>query len=355
MLILGIESSCDETSCALVRDGREVLSNEIYTQIPIHLEYGGVVPEIASRNHLIKISDVVDNALEKAVVTFDDVDAIAVTRGPGLVGALLVGVNYAKALSYALKKPLIGVNHLKGHLLSPLLSYPELEPPYIALVVSGGNSYLAICHDYDEIEVLGKSRDDALGEAYDKVARTLGFEYPGGPKIDAAAKLGNGKAIDFPRVYLESGSLDFSFSGIKTAVLNYINSEKQRIKNAFLVSNKALVESRNLKQDLETELNKNDIAASFQEAVLEVLVNKSMLACKKYENKKLVVSGGVAANSRLRELFSIEAEKDGVEVYYPEFQYCTDNAAMIASAAYYVDKLEKEEALRLNANPALGL
>ncbi len=333
MLILGIESSCDETSCAIVKDGREVLSNEIYTQIPIHLEYGGVVPEIASRNHLIKISDVVDNALEKAGVSLDDVDAIAVTRGPGLVGALLVGVNYAKALSYALKKPLIGVNHLKGHLLSPLLTYPDLEPPYIALVVSGGNSYLAICHDYDDIEVLGKSRDDALGEAYDKVARTLDFEYPGGPKIDKAAKLGDGKAIDFPRVYLEEGSLDFSFSGIKTAVLNYINSQKQK----------------NL------EVNKNDVAASFQEAVLEVLVNKSILACKKYNNNKLVVSGGVAANSRLRELFSNEAEKNDIEVYYPEFQYCTDNAGMIAAAAYYIDALEKEAALRLNANPSLGL
>ncbi len=333
MLILGIESSCDETSCAVVKDGRNVLSNEIYTQIPIHVEYGGVVPEIASRNHLIKISDVVDNALKSANCTFDDIDAIAVTKGPGLVGALLVGVNYAKALSYALKKPLIAVNHLKGHLLSPLLNYPELKPPYMGLVVSGGNSYLAICHDYDEIEVVGKSRDDALGEAYDKVARTLGFEYPGGPKIDKAAKKGNGDAVHFPRVYLEEGSLDFSFSGIKTAVLNHINSENQ--KNSVL--------------------NKDDIAASFQEAVLEVLVNKSILACQKYNMQKLVVSGGVAANSRLRELFNEESKKNNIEVFYPELQYCTDNAGMIAAAAFYVDELKKEEALRLNANPALAL
>lgn len=334
MLILGIESSCDETSCALVRDGREVLSNEIYTQIPIHVEYGGVVPEIASRNHLIKISDVVDTALAKASCTFEDIDAIAVTMGPGLVGALLVGVNYAKALSYALNKPLIGVNHLKGHLLSPLLSYPELEPPYMGLVVSGGNSYLAICKDYDDLEVVGTSRDDALGEAYDKVARTLGFEYPGGPKIDAAAKRGNGSAISFPRVYLEPESLDFSFSGIKTAVLNHINSERQRGNE---------------------NLNREDIAASFQEAVLEVLVSKSIRACIRYEIDKLVVSGGVAANSRLRELFHQESVKHGIEMYYPAFEYCTDNAAMIASAAYYVAALNPEEALRLNADPALKL
>ncbi len=333
VLILGIESSCDETSCALVKNGREVLSNEIYTQIPIHVEYGGVVPEIASRNHLIKISDVVDNALKKADCQLEDVDAIAVTKGPGLVGALLVGLNYAKALSYALKKPLIAVNHLKGHLLSPLLSYPDLEPPYMALVVSGGNSYLAICHDYDEIEVVGASRDDALGEAYDKVARTLGFEYPGGPKIDKAAKQGDGKAIDFPRVYLEPDSLDFSFSGIKTAVLNYINSQKQK----------------------GLEINKDDVAASFQEAVLEVLVNKSIRACQKHNMDKLVVSGGVAANSRLRGLFNKETAQNNIAIYYPAFEYCTDNAAMIASAAFYVDKLNNEDSLRLNANPALSL
>lgn len=334
MLILGIESSCDETSCALVEDGRKVLSNEIYTQIPIHKEYGGVVPEIASRNHLIKISEIVDSALEKASCTFQKLDAIAVTKGPGLVGALLVGVNYAKALSYALKKPLIAVNHLKGHLLSPLLSYPELEAPYMGLVVSGGNSYLAICQDYDRIEIVGSSRDDALGEAYDKVARTLGFEYPGGPKIDAASKRGRRDAVHFPRIYLEEGSLDFSFSGIKTAVLNYINSEKQRGVQIF---------------------NKDDIAASFQEAVLEVLVEKSVRACKKYRMKKLVISGGVAANSRLRELFQEAGIKHGLELYYPAFEYCTDNAAMIAAAAYYERTLSFEEALRLNADPALSL
>ncbi len=333
MLILGIESSCDETSCALVEDGRKVLCNEVLTQIPIHIEFGGVVPEIASRNHLLKISDVVDNALKKAGKTFDDVDAISVTKGPGLVGALLVGVNYAKSLAYALKKPLIPVNHLKGHLLSPLLSYPELEAPYVALVVSGGNSYLAICHDYDEIEVIGASRDDAVGEAYDKVARTLGFQYPGGPKIDVSAKKGNREAIKFPRIYLEEGSLDFSFSGIKTAVLNYINSAKQK----------------------NIEINVDDISASFQEAVLEVLIAKSLIACKKYSMDKLVVSGGVAANSRLREILDEKAKTDNLKVYYPEMQYCTDNAAMIAAAAFYVDSIEGEELLRLNAYPGLKL
>ncbi len=332
MLILGIETSCDETSAAVVKDYRKVLSNVIHTQIPIHVEYGGVVPEIASRNHLVKISEIVDAALEEAGVSLSDIDAIAVTRGPGLVGAVLVGLNYAKALAYSLKKPLIGVNHLKGHLLSPLLSYPELKAPFMSLVVSGGHTYIALCKDYDDIKILGSTRDDAVGEAYDKVARTLGFEYPGGPKIDAAAKLGDRTKIPFPRTYLEEGSYDFSFSGIKSAVLNYVHNSNQRGQ----------------------EINSNDVAASFQEAVLEVLVSKSIAASLEYSMKDLVVSGGVAANSRLRELMTAESEKHGIDIYYPEFEYCTDNAAMIAAAGFYV-QVSEDGALDMNADPSLGL
>lgn len=332
LLILGIETSCDETSAAVVKDYRTVLSNIIHTQIPIHLEYGGVVPEIASRNHLIKISSVVDEALEKAGVSLKEIDAIAVTKGPGLVGAVLVGLNYAKALAYALKKPLIGVNHLIAHLLSPLLSYKQLEAPFMSLVVSGGHTYLAFCKDYNDIKIIGSTRDDAIGEAYDKVARTLGFEYPGGPKIDSAAKKGDKTKIIFPRTYLEKNTYDFSFSGIKSAVLNYIH-----------------------KQDLQGEpVDKNDVAACFQEAVLEVLISKSISACRNYNINKLVVSGGVAANSRLRELMNTNCEKLGISCYYPEFEYCTDNAAMIAAAAFYL-KNNDENPLTMNANPSMGL
>lgn len=331
MLILGIETSCDETSAALVEDKTRVLSNIIHTQIPIHVEFGGVVPEIASRNHLLKVSQIVDAALDAAGKSLKDLDAIAVTKGPGLVGAILVGLNYGKALSYALDIPLKGINHLKGHLLSPLLSFPEIKPPFMSLVVSGGHTYIALCRDYDELKILGSTRDDAVGEAYDKVARTLGFEYPGGPKIDRAAKLGNKSLVDFPRAFLEEGSLDFSFSGIKSAVLNYVHNKEQRGE----------------------PIDKNSVAASFQEAVLEVLVKKSLAACTETGVNVLLVSGGVAANSRLRELLGAEAKNTGVRVYFPDFSYCTDNAAMIAAAAFY--SKDEDAGLDLNADSSLGL
>ncbi len=331
MNILAIETSCDETSAAVVVDGREVLSNIIESQIPIHKVYGGVVPEIASRNHLMKISDVVDKALEKAKMTFDDVDKIAVTYGPGLVGALLVGVNYAKGLCFALNKPIVPVNHMLGHLSSPLITYKDLKPPYIALVVSGGHTYLAKMLDYTILEVVGETRDDAIGEAYDKVARTLNFEYPGGPKIDKAAKLGDPNKIKFPRVYLEKDSLDFSFSGIKSAVLNYVNSEKMK----------------------GNEIDVNSVAAGFQEAVLEVVVEKSRRALELYGYDKIVIAGGVAANTRLREMFDELSQKTGIGVYYPDFEYCTDNAAMIGAAAYYLEG--SDDPLTLNAEPGLRL
>lgn len=329
MLILAIETSCDETAAALVEDGN-ILSSAIFTQIDIHRLYGGVVPEIASRNHIIKIAEIVDRALEEAGKTLDDVDKIAVTKGPGLVGALLVGLNYAKSLAYALSKPLIGVNHLKAHMLSPLITNRDVKPPFMALLVSGGHTYVAHCKDYNDIEILGTTRDDAAGEAYDKVARTLGLPYPGGPLIDQAAKTGDRKKVDFPRAYLEEGSLDFSFSGLKSSVLNYM--QKQR--NAGL------------------EVNVNDVAASFQEAVVEVLVAKSLEACRRLGLKKLLVSGGVAANSRLRA--SLEEEAKGeIELYYPELKYCGDNAAMIGFAAFYEE--EEKDYLSLNADPALEL
>lgn len=329
MLILAIETSCDETAAALVEDGN-ILSSAIFTQIDIHRLYGGVVPEIASRNHIIKIAEIVDRALEEAGKTLDDVDKIAVTKGPGLVGALLVGLNYAKSLAYALSKPLVGVNHLKAHMLSPLITNRDVKPPFMALLVSGGHTYVAHCKDYNDIEILGTTRDDAAGEAYDKVARTLGLPYPGGPLIDQAAKTGDRKKVDFPRAYLEEGSLDFSFSGLKSSVLNYM--QKQR--NAGL------------------EVNVNDVAASFQEAVVEVLVAKSLEACRRLGLKKLLVSGGVAANSRLRA--SLEEEAKGeIELYYPELKYCGDNAAMIGFAAFYEE--EEKDYLSLNADPALEL
>lgn len=329
MLILAIETSCDETAAALVEDGN-ILSSAIFTQIDIHRLYGGVVPEIASRNHIIKIAEIVDRALEEAGKTLDDVDKIAVTKGPGLVGALLVGLNYAKSLAYALSKPLIGVNHLKAHMLSPLITNRDVKPPFMALLVSGGHTYVAHCKDYNDIEILGTTRDDAAGEAYDKVARTLGLPYPGGPLIDQAAKTGDRKKVDFPRAYLEEGSLDFSFSGLKSSVLNYM--QKQR--NAGL------------------GVNVNDVAASFQEAVVEVLVAKSLEACRRLGLKKLLVSGGVAANSRLRA--SLEEEAKGeIELYYPELKYCGDNAAMIGFVAFYEE--EEKDYLSLNADPALEL
>lgn len=333
MKILAIETSCDETSVAVVANGRQIISSIIYSQIDIHVLYGGVVPEIASRNHLDKISQVVDQALEAANMTFDDIDAIAVTHGPGLVGALLVGVNYAKALSYALGKPLIPVNHIEGHISACLLEYPELEPPYMCLVVSGGHTHLAIARDYTTFEVIGQTRDDAIGEAYDKVARTLGLPYPGGPFIDKLAKEGNRQAIHFTRTYLDKDTYDFSFSGIKSGVLNYINQSKQK----------------------GLEIVPADVAASFQEAVIEVLVNKALMALKDYKMDQLVVSGGVAANSRLREALDEAVKGSNLRVYAPSMVLCTDNAAMIGAAAYYHHQDHLGCNLALNAIPTLRL
>lgn len=309
--ILSIETSCDETSAAVVVNGRDVLSNTIFSQIDIHKKFGGVVPEVASRNHVEKISQVVDEALETANMTFDDIDAIAVTYGPGLVGALLVGVSYAKGLAYAHKKPLIPVNHIEGHICANFIAHKDLEPPFICLVVSGGHTHIVHIKDYGDYEVLGKTRDDAAGEAFDKVARSLGLGYPGGPLIDKLAKIGN-VTIDFPRVYLEKESLDFSFSGIKSAVLNYLNQQKQK----------------------DLEIIPADVAASFQKAVVEVIADKLIEASKRTGVKTIALAGGVAANSGLRK--EIEGKiKDDMRFVYPPIILCTDNAAMIGSAGYF--------------------
>ncbi len=332
MKILAIETSCDETSAAVVVDGRQVDASVIYSQIPIHQLYGGVVPEIASRNHLEKISQVVDQALVEASTSLSDIDAIAVTYGPGLVGALLVGVNYAKSLSYALEKPLIPVNHIEGHISASLIEHPDLKPPFLCLVVSGGHSHLVVVDDYTSFKVIGQTRDDAIGEAYDKVARTLGLPYPGGPHIDKLAKTGNGKAIHFTRTYLEKDTYDFSFSGIKSGVLNYLN--QQKLKGLPIVA--------------------EDVAASFQEAVLEVLVAKSLMALDNLNMPCLVVAGGVAANSRLRALFHEQMKNRAAGVYYPSPVLCTDNAAMIGSAAYFQWMANTRAGVMTKANLALN-
>ena len=330
MLILGIESSCDETAASVVKDGREVLSDVIYSQADIHSKYGGVVPEIASRRHIEKVLYVIDKALSDANVTKDDIDAIAVTSGPGLVGALLVGVSAAKALSYAWGKPLIPVNHIKGHISANYVAFSELEPPFICLVASGGHSHIVHVKDFTEMEVLGATRDDAAGEAFDKVARVIGLGYPGGPKVDAAAKNGNPKAFDFPRA--KTGD-DFSFSGLKTAVINTVHKMEQQGE----------------------EIPVNDIAASFQQAVVEVLVANTVHQAEKTGAKKICLAGGVASNSLLRSEFEKAAKKEGLKLYYPPLRYCTDNAVMIASAGYYAYKNGDIADLDLNAYPALSL
>ena len=311
--ILSIETSCDETSAAIVKNGREVLSNMIYSQIDIHKKFGGVVPEVASRNHVEKISQVVDEAMEEAGVGFDDIDGIAVTYGPGLVGALLVGVSYAKGLSFTLNKPLVPVNHIEGHICANFIAHKDLEPPFISLVVSGGHTHIVHIKDYGDYEILGKTRDDAAGEAFDKVARSLGLGYPGRPLIDKLAKIGNERAIEFPRVYLEKDSLDFSFSGIKSAVLNYLNQQKQ--KNLPIVD--------------------EDVAASFQKAVVEVIADKVIVAAERVGVDTIVLAGGVAANSGLRKEFEEKLENKAIDFKFPPIILCTDNAAMIGSAGYY--------------------
>ena len=329
--ILAIESSCDETAASVVVNGREVLSNVISSQIDIHTLYGGVVPEIASRKHTERINQVVRKGLSEAGKTLKDMDAIAVTYGPGLVGPLLIGVSEAKALSFATGIPLIGVHHIEGHISANYIADKELEPPFACLVVSGGHTHLVLVKDYGEYEILGRTQDDAAGEAFDKVAREIGLGYPGGPKIDKAAKEGDKDSIAFKRVYLEQGSLDFSFSGLKTQALNYLNQERQAGR----------------------EINVNNVAASFQEAVVEVIADKAVMAASKYGQKRIVMAGGVASNSRLRALIEEKAGSRGIDVLKPSPVLCTDNGAMIASAAYYAYKSGVKPDLELDAVPGL--
>ena len=331
--ILAIESSCDETSAAVVVNGREVLSNIIASQIDTHKKFGGVVPEVASRMHIEVVSGVVQEALEEAGVTLQDIDAIGVTYGPGLVGALLVGLQFAKGLAFSTKKPLVGVNHIEGHICANYIQHKDLKPPFVSLVVSGGHTFIVHVKDYGVYEVIGQTRDDAAGEAYDKVARALGLGYPGGPKIDKLAREGNPDSIAFPKANFHDKSLDFSFSGVKSAVLNYLNKAKMQ----------------------NVEVNKADVAASFQKAVIEVLKDNVMETCKSRNDKKIAIAGGVASNSALRETIMNAASKKGIEVLFPAPVLCTDNAAMIGSAAYFNLVNGKISDLNLNAKPNLKL
>ena len=326
ILMLGIESSCDETSVSVVKNGREVLSNVINSQIDIHKRFGGVVPEIASRNHVEAISSVTKEALLQAGLSFNDIDAIACTYGPGLVGALLVGVAYGKALSYALNKPLIGVNHIEGHIAANYITYKELEPPFLCMVISGGHTHLIHIKDYTDFEILGKTRDDAIGEAFDKVARVIGLEYPGGPKIDKLAKEGKPN-IELPHTYFDN--LDFSFSGIKTAILN-LNHKNPNV-------------------------NKADLCASFEETATDMLINNTLRAIKVLNMNKLALAGGVSANSYIRKRYDELGKEYNVKVYYPNLTLCTDNAAMIACAGYYNFLKGNFADLSLNAVPNLKL
>jgi len=333
ILILAIESSCDETAAAVVKNGREVLSNIISSQIELHKLYGGVVPEIASRKHIEKINQVIEEALSTAGVTLQEIDAIGVTYGPGLVGALLVGVAEAKAIAYACKKPLVGVHHIEGHVSANYIENKELEPPFLCLIVSGGHTHLVLVKGYGEYEIIGRTRDDAAGEAFDKVARAIGLGYPGGPKIDKLSKEGNKAAISFPRGHIEGFPYDFSFSGLKSAVLNHINSCEMK----------------------GIEVNRADIAASFQEAVIDVLVTKTMMAAKNYGMKQVAIAGGVAANSSLREAMKEACKKNDLILYHPSPIFCTDNAAMIGVAAYYEYLKGTRHGLDLNAIPNLKI
>ncbi len=333
ILTLGIESSCDETAAAVLRDGRELLSNVISTQIPLHRKYGGVVPEIASRRHIVNVMPVIDEALQKAEVALSDVDQVAVTYGPGLVGALLVGVSAAKALAFARNVPLIGVNHLEGHIFANFLSHKELEPPFMALVVSGGHTALIHVVGYNHFLLMGQTRDDAAGEAFDKIARVMGLPYPGGPEIDRLAAEGDENAVDFPRALREKGNYEFSFSGLKSAVLNYLNEMQMK----------------------RIEVNKADVAASFQKAVIEVLVQKSLEALSETKLDTLVLAGGVAANSALEHRLREASAEHGIRFYYPDKILCTDNAAMIACRGYYQSRAGLFSDLRLNAVPGLSL
>lgn len=327
ILVLAIESSCDETAVAIVKNGREVLANVISTQIDIHKKFGGVVPEIASRNHIDQITVVIEEALEKANIKLEEIDVIACTYGPGLVGALLVGMSTAKAMAYALKKPFLGVHHIEGHIAANYITHKELKPPYLCLVVSGGHSHLVYVEDYTKFKILGKTRDDAVGEAFDKVSRTIGLEYPGGPKIDKLAKEGTPRYA-LPRTYFEN--LDFSFSGIKTAVINLVQKEKEN-------------------------LNIPDLCASFEEAVTDVLLNNVMQAARQMGTNQVALAGGVSANSYLRERLDLLGKEQHLKIYYPEMILCTDNAAMIGAAAYYDFIAGKRSNWDLNAIPNLKL
>lgn len=326
VIILGIESSCDETSVSVVKNGREVLSNVINTQISIHELYGGVVPEIASRNHVENISPVMKEALKEANIKMDDIDAVACTYGPGLVGALLVGISYAKALSYAANKPLIGVNHIQGHIAANYITYKDLKPPFLTLLISGGNTQLVLVKDYTEFEILGKTKDDAVGEAFDKIARVIGLGYPGGPKMDKLAKEGTPN-IELPKVHVEG--LNFSFSGLKTAIINLHHKNPN--------------------------INKADLAASFEKDVAEIILKNKKMAVKETKINKIALAGGVSANSYIRKAFKELEEKENIQVYYPELKLCTDNAAMIASAGYYNYLKDNFSDLNLNAVPNLKL
>lgn len=323
--ILGIESSCDETSVSVVKNGREVLSNVIHSQIDIHKEYGGVVPEIASRCHTEVINQIMKQALKEANLTLKEIDAVSVAYGPGLVGALLVGVSYAKALSYAIKKPLIGVNHIEGHIAANYITHKELEPPFLCLIISGGHTHLVKVNDYTSFEILGKTRDDAIGEAFDKVARVIGLGYPGGPKVDKLAKEGEPNII-LPKTHFEN--LDFSFSGIKTAILNLYHKNP--------------------------DLNKADLCISFEKTATEMLLTNTLKAAKEYGMDKIAICGGVSANSYIRQSF-LNLEKDGYRVYYPDIKLCTDNAAMIGAVGYYKYLKKEFSDLTLNAVPNLKI
>ncbi len=331
--ILAIESSCDETAAAVVTDGRHIRSNIISSQVPLHTLYGGVVPELASRAHIERIDAVVQEALNEAGMTLPEVDAVAVTYGPGLVGALLVGVAYAKALAFGLKKPLIGVNHIEGHVSANFLEHPDLEPPFLSLIVSGGHTNLAFMKDYGVFEILGRTRDDAAGEAFDKVARAIGLGYPGGPKIEKAAREGDPEAIHFPRGKVDEAPYDFTFSGMKSAVLNYLNHAEMTGET----------------------VSQADVAASFQAAVVDVLVSRAMHAAAELHQDKLVLAGGVAANGALRTALADACAKAGIALYAPSLILCTDNAAMIGAAAYFRYRRGERAGWDLNAVPYLEL
>lgn len=332
IITLAIESSCDETSIAVLRNGREVLSNIINTQIDLHKKFGGVVPEVASRKHIENIDMVLQEALDKADITLNDIDHIAVTYGPGLVGALLVGLSYAKALAFTLNKPLVGVNHIEGHVSANYIEHKDLKPPFITLIVSGGHTHLVEVKGYGEYDILGRTRDDASGEAFDKIARAMGLGYPGGPIIDRLAKLGNKHAIEFPRAHMDE-EYDFSFSGLKSAVLNYLNAKKMK----------------------NEEIIVEDVAASFQEAVVEVLSSKAIKAALDKNYKTIALAGGVACNSSLREKITEMAKEHGIDIKYPPLVLCTDNAAMIGCAGYYSYMNGRRDDMSLNAVPGLKI